>query len=145
MSIANDIADAVVTKIGTLSLTGATIVSRKQPGFRKGDSDPLITVSVVEDGEEPFSGEAGDAREVDYTVTVTITSKNADDGILAPNETLQDWRESIRHALDVGYLTSVSAVVDTSYTGGSLNSNRALDMQYVYSAMTFRFTALEAR
>ena len=94
-AIAKEAADAIVTIIQALSLSGMTssnIVARKIPTSRN-LTDPHITVSPATESEED-----GTTGADDWIFPFTVAICKATNQALELDDTFMQWRETIRHA-----------------------------------------------
>lgn len=109
MSTSGIVADAVVTVIEGLGLSGDPPVrKRKRPTLH--ESDPAAVIFVAQgDGERTDQiGTVGGKRRflVGYPVSVVAVARNQ--GTLGDSETARVWRESIRSAL-LDWMTGLRA------------------------------------
>lgn len=142
MSVAGDIADAIVTAVEGLALTGVTVVRRKTPSLPAGVDPPQVVVSVAEEGDiRPHTATKDLVR---YPVAVTIVTGGGKK--LADDDTVRDWRESIRVAVNtratfsgVGEFNQVDPGGRAPFTAAAL----AKDLNH--SVLVFTVTTREAR
>ncbi len=142
MSVAGDIADAVVDAIDGLSLAGVTVARRKTPSAPEGKSLPLVAVSIGEAGDSEYVW-AGKVM-VTYPVAVTIVTANASP--LQDDGTVREWREAIRKKLEDRTSWAAVAEFNEVSSGGREPYDRAaLAKDLNYSSLTYRVEALEDR
>lgn len=142
MSKAGDVADAVVTAVTALALTGVTVARRKTPSAPADKALPLVAVSIAEEGEIEYLT----ARKVmvTYPVAVTIVTGNATP--LADDATIRTWRESIRKKMEATATFAGVAGFNAVSQGGNEPFDRAaLAKDLNYSGLTFRVEVIEDR
>lgn len=147
MSVAGDIADAVVTGVRALSLSGvpsSAVVRRKVPTLPHGASPPQVVVSVGAEPETEYLTAAANLNR--YPVAVTIVT--AGGKLLADDETVRAWRQSIRRRIDDLERTTFAAVTGFNRvtTGGrSPFDPAALSKDLNYSVQLFTVEVIEQR
>jgi hypothetical protein len=143
MSVAGDIADAVVTAVRGLSLVpSASVVRRKTPSLPQGVDPPQIVVSVGEENEiTPLTSTKDRVR---YPVSVTIVTGGGKK--LADDDTVREWRESIRVAVNRrATFSGVSEFNQVDPGGKRPFDPGAMAKDLNYSVLTFTVTTREAR
>lgn len=143
MSVAADIADAVVTAVEALALTGVTVVRRKTPSLPPGVSPPQVVVSVGEEGDTDYL--TATLCLVTYPVSVTVVTA-AGGKKLVDDDTLRGWREQIRGAVDAKTAFAAVSEFNAVHSGGRAPFDpAALAKDLNYSTQTFTVEAIEAR
>jgi hypothetical protein len=144
VSVAGDIADAIVTAVEALALTGVTVKRRKLPSLPQGEDPPQVVVSI---GDEPDTEYLTAVENLNrYPVAVTIVTAGGKK--LADDETLRTWRQSVRRTLDDLERTTFAAVTGFNRvtTGGKSPFNpQALAKDLNYSVQVFTVEVLEQR
>lgn len=146
MSIAENLGDAAVTALQGLDLTGvadASIVRRKAPTLPIGTDPPAIVVTIGEEQQEHLTGAT---KLVTYPLLVTVFTGGGRK--LQDDDTLRDWRESIREELDDRGRTTFTAVTGfnkSDFAGGVLYPPAALPKDVNAMALLFEIEVLEPR
>lgn len=142
MSVAGNVADAVVAAVGALALTGVTVARRKTPSLPPGKNPPAVVVTVADEGEsEPMTGRKDFVR---YPVGVTIIT--AGGSALADNETIRLWRGQIRAAVNTpDAFAGVSQFNEVTPAGRTPFDPAALARDLNYSTLTFTVECIEDR
>lgn len=143
MSVAGNLADAIVTKVRTLSLVAsASVVRRKTPSLPAGTDPPQIVVSIGEEGDVKPMTSAKDF--VNYPVAVTIVTGAGKQ--LLDDETIRTWRASIRLAINTrSTFSGVTQFNKVSPTGKAPFNPAALAKDLNYSMLVFTVQTIEAR
>lgn len=143
-SVADDIDVGVVALLGTLGLTGATVVSRKVPAVREGETPPVVCVAISEDHDEWETADDATGRAGFYRLTVTIVRRTA--GTLADKATVREWRQKIRRKLTEGPgLAGVPAVDWADSLPSPEWEPGLLDDAWDYSTLAFSVKTREPR
>jgi hypothetical protein len=144
VSVAGDIADLVKTGITALALSSVTVKRRKTLSLPQGEDPPQVVVAV---GDEPDTEYlTADENLNRYAVGVAILTaggkKTGDD------DTIRDWRQSIRRKIDDLERTTFATLTGFNRvtTGGRNPFNTAgLPKDLNVSIQVFTVEVLEAR
>lgn len=140
MSVATDVADAVVTAVTALALSGVTVAKRKTPSAPEGMALPLVAVSIGEEGECEYLT----ARKVMMTYPVAVTIVTANASPLQENGTIRTWRESIRKRMEAAATFAGVTGFNAVWAGGREPYDRnALAKDLNYSSLSYRVEVIE--
>lgn len=144
-SLADDVSGLVVGVVSALGLTGVTVVARKVPAVREGETPPLVCVSLGEESSEPATADVSEWVFGTYPVYVVIVTKSP--GKLADPGTIREWRQAVRRRLLNFYqdLATVPALDDVNYEARPPFNATTLDAGYDYSPMLFLYRLNEPR
>ena len=143
MSRAGAIADAVKAGITALAFPGVTGERRKIPALPAGKDPPQIVVSVGEEGDTIYLDFEYHVL-VRYPVAVTIVT--AGGSLMEDDNTLRDWRESIRKKIDdPATYSAVTGFMRTLSAGRVPFDVSALSKDLNFAVQVFTAEVLEDR
>jgi hypothetical protein len=142
VSKAADVSSAIAAALEAMNLTGVTVARRKTPAVPEGATLPQAVVSVGEEGDV----ERLTATEVMLTYPVSVTFVTKAGRKLDDDDTLRDWREETRKAVEAAATWAGVAGFNVVRAGGREPFDRAaLAKDLNFSSLVYRVEVIEDR